>query len=535
MRRTAIGRAIAAAILFLALATAGSGAQAGAAPGDAGKAPDFLQGDPGFAELGALPEPLELRSLERAALLASGLGIGREASYESRLDELIEALKARAGKIDDPAARGEAILGFLHEKVFKAYSENATTVDGILDAGLYNCVSSAVLYMLAAEALGLDAEGVRTSDHAFCTLLAGGRRIDVETTNPYGFDPGDKKEFKDSFGRATGYAYVAPGGYGDRKAIGGRALVGLILSNRASMLERAGRFAEAARLGADYDELCRDADSRAFLVDRINNLVAELESRRDFPGAEATARAAAAAFPGEARLAALSRAASYNRAAALAQAGDWAGAFDLATAGAAAQGTGPEARAMAELATASLGGLAQSYARAGDFELARRAVAERSGRAGPAAAAAAYAVIGEVELVRAANGLPFAQAAATADRILGAGEVSASRYAQAVATIYGNEAGRIGSGGDWLGAAALAEAGAAKLAALKAPGDGGLAQLARGLRHNFAAEAHNRFARLYNSGDYAGAAAVIEKALASMPGDAGLERDLAAAKAARPK
>jgi hypothetical protein len=249
--------------------------------------------------------------------------------------------------------------------------------------------------------------------------------------------------------------------------------------------------------------------------------VADLESWRDFAGAEAAARAAAAAFPLEPRLAALAGTASYNRAVALGQSGDWAGAFDMAT----SLSAGPAL----ELAANALANLAQAYARSGDFAGGRRAVAERASRAGAKAERAAYAILGETELVRAANSLPFAAAVAVADRVLAAGEVSPPRYAQAIATIYGNEAGRIGSAGDWLGGAALAEAGIAKIGAAKAQGDGGLDQLARSLRRNFAAEAHNRFARLYNSGDYAGAAEAVKKALASLPGDPGLERDLAAA------
>jgi hypothetical protein len=535
MRKTMLRLALPSLLLCLALAAP---AQA-AAPGGAAarRLPDFLVGDPGFAELGALAEPLGLASLERAALLASGVTPDRAPAYESRIASLLEGLRSEAGGIADPAAKGEAILTFLHKTVFRSYGENATTLDGILDTGMFNCVSSAVLYTLAARELGLETQGVRTSDHAFCALVVGNRRIDVETTNPYGFDPGNKKEFKDSFGRATGFAYVAPGGYGDRRAIGDRALVGLILSNRASLLERRGRFAEATRLGADYDELCRDADSYAFLIDRINNLVADLESRRDFAGASAAAKAAAEAFPQEPRIASLAETASYNRAAALAQSGDWAGAFDMATAlekdlapdsptGAASA----EEKLLSELAANALANLAQSYARSGDFAGGRGAVAERAGPAGPEAAKAAYSVIGDAELVRAANSLPFAKAVAAADRILASGEVALTRYAQALAAIYGNEAGRLGTGGDWLGGAALAEAGVAKLAAAKAPGDGGLALIARNLRRNFVAEAHNRFARLYNSGDYAGAAAAIEKALAAMPGEASLERDLSAAR-----
>jgi hypothetical protein len=555
MKRTANLPSIIAATLLFAFAATGLAAQAPTARPGGSERPDFLKGDPGFAELGVLPDPLSARELGKAALLASGVAPDRSADYESRLGELYDALRTGPAKDAaakdaaanaDPAAQGEAILGYLHERVFKAYGENATTLDGILDKGLYNCVSSAVLYMLAAKSLGLEVEGVRTSDHAFCSLLAGNRRIDVETTNAFGFDPGNKKEFKDSFGRATGYAYVAPGGYGDRKAIGDRALIGLILSNRASMLEYAGRFVEATRLGVDYDELCRDADSRDFLDARINNLVAYFESRRDYEQAEKVARAAAEAFPGEARLIALARAAAYNKAAAHARVGDWAGAFDLAVAqereleGATPAATGAavgtasiDARELDELASTALSGLAQSYANRGEYALARGAVAERAKEAGSAAARAAYAAIGETELVSAANGLPFAKAEETVDRIYAAGEVDASRYAQAMATIYGNEAGKIGSGGDWLGGAALAERGAAKLIAAKAPVNDGLVQLARSLRHNFVAEAHNRFARLYNTGDFAGAEAEIERALASMPGDPNLERDLKDATAAK--
>jgi hypothetical protein len=514
MRRTT-------SLAFLSLFLAAALTPIAALPGAA-----FLEPHPGFADLGALPEPLELPNLKVAALLASGLAPQELASYESRLDGFIQALDAELGRNADQAAgaitgkMAEAVLIYLHKNVLRSYREDASTLDGILGSGYYNCVSSAVLYLIAARSLGIETSGARTSDHAFCTVLVAGRVVDVETTNPYGFDPGGKKEFKDSFGRVTGYAYVAPGGYGDRKAIGGRELIGLILSNRASMLERSGGFAEAAKIGADYAALCPGADSRAFQIDRIGNLVADLESRRDYAAAEAAARAAAAALPGDSRLTALSETATYNRAAALESAGDWKAAFDAAVLLASGDGA-------AALVSSSLAALAQDYARKGDFAGARAAVAERSTRAGLAAAAGALATVGEIELVRAANGLPFAQAAAVADRVLAAGEVSAARYSQVIAAIYGNEAARIGEGGDWLGAAALAEKGG-----LKAKGDGSLARLARTMRLNFVAEAHNSFARLYNAGDYAGAKAALTAALAALPDEAALKSDLAAANAA---
>lgn len=490
----------------------------------------FLESEPGFAEIGALAEPLDVASLENAALLASGVGLEGLARYKSELGRILDGLSSEAGMAEDPAARAEAALGYLHKTAMRAYREEATTLDGLLDSGYFNCVSSAVLYVIAVRSLGIEAAGVRTSDHAFSTVQVGGRSVDVETTNPFGFDPGGKKQFKDSFGKVTGFAYVAPGGYGDRRAIGARDLAGLILSNRASALERRGRFAEAARLGADYAALCPGPDSSSFQADRINNLVADLEARRDYTGAEAAAQAAARALPKEAKLLALARTASYNRAAALAGSGDWSAAFDASLN---LQAVSPGDRAVLSLVSDSLSGLARSYARDGDYEAARRAVAARAARAGREAAAAAASVVGEMELVHAANALAFPAASAAADRILAAGEVSPSRYAQALSAIYGNEAGRLGSGGSWLQGAALAEQGAAK-AAKAGAGDGGLLRLSRDLRHNFVAEAHNRFARLYNGRDYAGAKAAIEAALAQGGATLSTElaQDLAAAEAA---
>jgi hypothetical protein len=513
------------AILAARAASAGAAAAEAQAP-----LPAFLVPEPGFAELGALPEPLSVADLTREALLASGLAPERMQPYEARLASLVEGARAEADRAGGaPAARGEAILGYLHGSAFKRYREDATTLDGLLDTGYYNCVSSAALYLLVAGALGLEVGGVKTRDHAFCTLRAGERSIDVETTNPYGFDPGAKKEFTDSFGKATGYAYVPPGNYSDRRAIGPRELLALILSNRVTRAESAGRYADAARLGADYDALLRGPASRKFLVDRVNNLVASLEARRDFAGAEAAAGAAAAAYPGEAALAELAGKAVYNRAVGLMQSGDYAAAFDYAARAAAESGPrdAKAAKELRDLAASALGSLAEGLARKGDFAGARRAIAAREGAAPSGAAASAYAAVGDAELVRAANGLPFAEAAATADRLLAAGELSRSRYGEAVAAIYGNEAARLGSSGDWLGAAALAEAGAAKL-----PGDPRLPRIADAMRRNFAAASHNEFARLYNAGKYAEAEAAVRAALERAPGSAELRGDLAAARAA---
>jgi tetratricopeptide (TPR) repeat protein len=472
-----------AALLFAgaALAAAAEGSAASS------RFPELLPSER-LAAIGALPDPLPLPRLVEASLLCSGVAPDRAPSYAERVEALLAEARSTLGPAavpgDGGAALGAALLDFLHSRVFRAYAERATTLDGVLDSGQYNCVSSALLYIIAGSALGLDVSGSRTADHALCVVRAGARSIDVETTNPYGFDPGTRKEFKDSFGRTTGFAYTAPGAYSGRKALSGRGMAGLVLSNRASLLERAGRFREALALGADYYALCRDADSEAFLADRVNNVVADLSARGDHAGAEELAFEALARLPGDS--------------------------------------------AVARLAGETLEALASELASRGDYEGARRALEARRGAADAAAFARASAAVGDAELVAAANALPFGRAVAAADRMLAAGQVAPGRYAQAIATIYGREASRLGAAGDWLAAAALAEEGAAK-----APGDGGLSRAAASMRRNFVVVSHNAFAALFNSGDYAGARAAAESALGSVPGDATLLRDLEAAKAAQ--
>jgi len=128
-----------------------------------------------------------------------------------------------------------------------------------------------VLYLILARSVGLAVGGVRTTDHAFCTVQIGARTIDVETTNPYGYDQNSRKEFTDSFGTVTGFAYVPPTNYRDRTLVGERGLLALVLHDRVSFaIERGDHAAslEPAVTGwtLSGDDLARDA-----LVTAVSN------------------------------------------------------------------------------------------------------------------------------------------------------------------------------------------------------------------------------------------------------------------------
>ena len=180
-------------------------------------AADFPAVDPsGWAvEVGAgndVEGAIGRRRLIDLSLHASGVPDKTVPVYRERIEALLSGLPAYLEGPGKDLPRGEALLLFLHENVFKAYSEPQTKLDVLLDSGRYNCVSSAVLYMIAAEGIGLAVEGVATADHAFCRLPMEDGGVDVETTNSHGYNPGQKREFVNAFGQ-TGFSYVPPGNY----------------------------------------------------------------------------------------------------------------------------------------------------------------------------------------------------------------------------------------------------------------------------------------------------------------------------------
>jgi len=188
------------------------------------------------------------QDLAQISLWASG---DSKLSDFEKINSTVTALNAQI----DPAASGkekaEFILSFMHKNILKSYSLYQTRLDIIFSNGRYNCVSSAVLYVILCKSAGIDTSGVITMDHAFAMVHINGQDIDVETTNPYGFDPGNKKEFHDSSGKITGFAYVPPQNYRDRQTINQIELVSLILNNRIGDYEKANNFASSVPLAVD--------------------------------------------------------------------------------------------------------------------------------------------------------------------------------------------------------------------------------------------------------------------------------------------
>lgn len=369
------------------------------------------------------------------------------------------------------------MLVFLYENVLSRYSEFQTRVDVALETGTYNCVSSAVLYYYFARVAGLDVAGVETPVHSFCTVAipGEGRKIDVETTNPYGFDPGVRRELATGDPNEKRYAVVPQTNYLSRKSVGERRLVSLIYNNRITLLEKSGQSWEAVGLALDAWTLQGTEASRGDLAERCLNYATGLVSAGKALEALDFIRMVSEKWGDYPRYREFSASALGPTLNGLMAQGAWTDAFALMTA------RGPDlapavAREMGELVAANY---------LADYALTHT----------------------------------LAESLAETERNRDA--LSAADYAKVIAYAYSRAVESLARNGDWLGASALADEGLAVV-----PGRAELLRARAAYRQNYAIEAHNRAAAAFNSGDAAGAKAILEEALRAVPENATLKADL---------
>lgn len=435
------------------------------------------------------------RDLAEAALWASTVnavntaGAGQSALLE-RISAAVQTLNSAPDLPREPKERGEYVLKFIHKNFLTSYSEFQTRIDELLRSGRYNCVSSAVFYSIFAVSAGLDVQGVVTKDHAFVVLNTGRETIDVETTNVYGFDPGNRKEFQDGFGKATGFAYVPAGNYRARMTVELPELVSLILSNRVVETEKARRFADAVPLGINRSVLLSKSPdrsggqelfegSRADLMNRLFNYAIWLDQQKRDDEALAWIAYAEKRFP-DAGWEGCRFPAMNNRLVALIQ-----------------------ARKIAD---------------------ARTALEAEKARLSPENYRTLDVMVNAAEVTDLVNAIknPGDVEAALA-RIQSLWDRLPEKNRDDMrTTALLKESERFGKTRDWAGALSWLTAAAEKYGS-----NARLENARRTFRQNRIGELHNAFAGLYNKGDYEGAKAQIQKALKEFPSEQQLRQDLA--------
>lgn len=151
------------------------------------------------------------------SLMASG-DIRNQQNYDrikKHVHAFVEQIRPRIDRTSTGYGKGEILLNAMHAHFFKGgkddagselisgYDSEQSKVSTIFETGRFNCISSAILYMILARYFDLSVQGVVTTEHAFIQIIAdGGRIIEVETTSKNGYGlVHDKTFFKESFTR----------------------------------------------------------------------------------------------------------------------------------------------------------------------------------------------------------------------------------------------------------------------------------------------------------------------------------------------
>jgi hypothetical protein len=168
----------------------------------------------GNAELGTwwpltAPEAAALRAVPAAragdaqALLALGLmasgddrDAGTYAEARRRIDKFVADVRPAIEGAADEWHRGWELNRAMHRVFFGgerselgSYVFEQAHLTKVFTTGKYNCLSSAVLYVVLARAFGMPVRAVAVPTHVFVELgTPGGKIIEVETTSDKGFD-----------------------------------------------------------------------------------------------------------------------------------------------------------------------------------------------------------------------------------------------------------------------------------------------------------------------------------------------------------
>ena len=203
-------------------------------------------------------------SFAEACLIAGFVTDKRDRrKYLDRLDEIEAAARKATRGTKSVAEDGARLLEFLHAgPMARGYKAAQTDLHTLLDTGEFNCVSSAALYTVVGQRLGIDVRAVDLPDHVFSVLVTRGRPIDVETTSPKGFDADPLREF----GPARAFRPL-----GERREVGPPGLAGVLAYNHGVMLAGQKRFAGSIR--SYLLALCLDGENRDAARGVIGDLV----------------------------------------------------------------------------------------------------------------------------------------------------------------------------------------------------------------------------------------------------------------------
>jgi hypothetical protein len=162
----------------------------------------------------------EARALLELALLASGDVRTKQqaAPLIRKVEDFVTGVEQELSLVSNIELRAKTLHRLMHEELLDSsdsklagYDLAQTSLSELLRSGEYNCVSSALLYVILCRYFGIDARGVLLPSHVFAEVrLPKGKTLDVETTTPSGFnlrhDPQFYREQAEKWSRKRGLA-----------------------------------------------------------------------------------------------------------------------------------------------------------------------------------------------------------------------------------------------------------------------------------------------------------------------------------------
>jgi hypothetical protein len=410
------------------------------------------------------------------ALAASGAADAEIPGLLAQLDRAYGQIADSISSETTDSGKAEQTLYQLYAVVLSQYSETQTLVTTALTSGVYNCVSSDILFMYMMKREGIPVVAVETPLHAFCIVQVDGRFVDVETTNPYGFDPGAKKVLSGNSSAQKKYVTVPAKKYAGRHQVDDRRLISLIYNNRMSVLQKQKADYETIGLAVDAMKLQdNSAESFTTLSQAVYNTAVDYsETGKNEDGLALTARAEE--IFGEAPL--------YR-----------------------------------VYAAAAVGNILNDGMNRHEYDNAF-AVLEKYR---PQLNDSDYTEMHDAVLVNSLNYAvsvqPFETAAAAIRN--NKSVLSGTNYTKLLSYAYSKAAAATADTGAWLDASALIERGLQEL-----PGSSTLVNQRNVYRRNYAVEIHNKAAALYNAGNKKDALLLIQDGLTRVSDSSILQNDL---------
>jgi hypothetical protein len=190
----------------------------------------------------------DAHALLALALVASGdhRDAGSHAEYTARVDRFVAALRPTMAAAADDWHKGYELNRAMHREFFSGdgaelggYTFEQARVTGIFTKGRYNCLSSAVLYVVLARAFDLPVRADVVPTHVFVELARpGGKVFEIETTSAKGFDwVHDARFYREDAARWSGSRGLRPvtlEEYQQRKVIAPYQLMALAMRDARS-------------------------------------------------------------------------------------------------------------------------------------------------------------------------------------------------------------------------------------------------------------------------------------------------------------